>query len=90
MRGQTLTATGVDWREKMCELYHETWCNTCPVQKFTGFPFCQHTPFQIWVRHQHGKHDGGTLKVYCEQCQSLAEAEINFLKSLLEIQEKEK
>ena len=85
--------TGVDQSERncpLCQLF--PWCEGCPVHKKTKKPQCFNTPWKKWDDHQYNKHHMTQYidrKVMCPKCKELAQAEVDFLKSLLPINARE-
>jgi hypothetical protein len=88
-----VAGTGVDERSDNCPLcqrfahYNEetdTYCQTrlgeeCPVGDS-----CCNTPYTGWCNHQFAEHDDlSPYVVRCARCTELAQAELDFLKSLL-------
>lgn len=71
----------------LCWLFNsgqDTVCKGCPVYKVTESCFCLDSPFDDWTRHQWDKHHiYNVAKVRCKTCKDLAQAELDFLKSLL-------
>ena len=53
-------------------------CNGCPVYEETGEPWCSASPYRAWERYV-GMHH----KVFDDRSRELAQAELDFLKSLL-------
>lgn len=61
-------------------------CYQCPVQDRTGKPHCNGTPIGAWQNHHFSVHNNFTcfyIKKGCNECQELAQKELDFLKSLL-------
>lgn len=60
-------------------------CNGCVVKNRTGKSQCDGTPWEEWNEHQH-THLGNVwpYRVKCDECARLAQAELDFLKSLRE------
>ena len=61
-------------------------CHACPVG--AAYPGCRGTPYEEWVAHHAKTHWGvegwrGGNQVQCPECRRLAEAELEFLQSLL-------
>lgn len=66
--------TGVDqgvYNCPLCQLFYRLDCKGCPVFERTGYPFCDKTPYREW-------EDDCTPEL-----KKLAQAEVDFLKSLL-------
>lgn len=62
-------------------------CEDCPVKNSTGRIDCQNTPFYAWRRHRSLVHEtiNKSEKLPdCIECTRLAQAELDFLKSLRE------
>lgn len=85
-----VNGTGVDKGHENCPLCREFYghgCRGCPVQEHTGRMECGGTPYVAWRRHQLYDHSGILLprKIPpdCPDCQRLAQAEVDFLVSLL-------
>ena len=73
----------------LCDEYLGMWpdvCKKCPVNLKTSSGLCANTPYYIW--DQHHKHDHDNIHVpyrkvkSCPTCDTLAQAELDFLKSL--------
>jgi hypothetical protein len=64
----------------LCALFFRSNCNGCPVEDRTGKPVCRDTPYEFADRMlwQWEYFDGSR-----ERWQSAAQAEVDFLKSLL-------
>ena len=71
----------------LCEEYIDLdlKCEGCPVSNYTGYTFCGESPYAAWDTHLtefHGKVlPFGKVKG-CKTCDDLAQAELDFLKSL--------
>lgn len=63
----------------------DTECDGCPVSEATGRRFCGGTPYSRWVEHRMIVHDLDTANgsVKCAVCASIAQKELDYLKSLL-------
>lgn len=60
-------------------------CISCVVYKATGYEQCGQTPYISWAIHHRDKHRSAWPScVKCGTCRELAEAELEFLKSLRE------
>lgn len=55
-------------------------CNGCPVSERTGTSFCKNTPYPAWTDLQ---HETEWWKVRDDQTRAAAQAELDFLISLL-------
>ncbi len=68
-----------------CELLGEQ----CPVRKAIGKKDCRGTPFIAWQCHHKTKHNitdfPYRVQTKCKTCVTLAEKELEFLKSLLPV-----
>lgn len=71
----------------LCQLFHPEFtafmngeCSGCPVKDETGEPFCRSTPYGEASRLKIGWHGGKTT---AEQFHKAAQAEVDFLRSLL-------
>lgn len=76
----------------LCEIFNlPNGCRGCPVREKVDTDYCGNTPFFNWAQHHFRKHYCRPSKVYsdCLDCERLAKAELEFLKSLLPV-EKEK
>ena len=79
---QIVDLEGEDWGNSNCPLCHLfRCCGDCPVRKITH-DGCGRTPFSRWVHH-HEKEHFSHQTVECEECHKIAQAEWEFLKSLL-------
>lgn len=62
-------------------------CCGCPVANESNFTGCQDTPYIAWAAHQNEKHSGPiflrAVHPDCPDCRPLAQAELDYLKSLL-------
>lgn len=73
----------------LCEEFYEDLygnpCANCPVSQKTGKSDCQDTPFNEWVHDQTRRLDNHFFprKVFDEKSKHYAQAELDFLKSLL-------
>lgn len=77
--------TGADkWSDNcaLCKEYAD--CCGCPVKLDTGFGQCIGTPWTGWIMHHSVAHgnDSSNLKVQCDECKELAQAELDYLKGL--------
>ena len=80
--------TGADEGPRNCALcrifYWRYFCADCPVENKTGVTSCDTTPYEVWTKHHREAHHIDTaLRVQCNHCRELAQAEIDFLRSLL-------
>ena len=76
----------------LCEEYayeldktEEGYCQGCPVSEKTGVTFCGQSPYAVWDDHLKNDHKQiiPFSKVKgCPTCTTLAQAELDFLKSL--------
>lgn len=71
----------------LCKLFYSNkHCSACPVVDEVGAHWCEKTPHTAWVDHRYDFHpDKKTLRVFkgCPDCKRLAQAELDFLISLL-------
>lgn len=71
----------------LCKLYHDNGCTNCPVSKIVLDDFCRRTSYIDWYRHHVNNHPydgyGCIPHLDCPDCLRLAQAELDFLKSLL-------
>lgn len=59
-------------------------CSGCPVRDAANCDGCGNTPYVDWAtHHRNAQHVMDVLSVECDECQRLAQAELDFLKSLL-------
>lgn len=69
----------------LCQLFlwqaKQAWCTGCPVAEHAKEPGCNGTPYRTWADH-HVKN-GNAFKVSDEETKGLAQAELDFLRSLL-------
>lgn len=61
-------------------------CTGCPVKRATGRSGCAGTPYDKWENHDIGHNDGRLGSIRCPECARFAQAELDFLKSLLPAQ----
>lgn len=66
----------------LCYLYVEDDCCGCPISEKTGLPGCGGTPYMQWDDYFELK-DISEHKVTDPESEALAQAEIDFLRSLL-------
>jgi len=58
-------------------------CARCPVAIATGEEQCDGSPWEEWNLHQQRSHRGAwPYRTQCDECERLAEKELEFLKSL--------
>ena len=60
-------------------------CDGCPVRAASGKAFCEGTPYEDWSHHQKCRRRDGNRNAYRatdKRSRELAEAELDFLKSL--------
>lgn len=70
----------------LCKLYLNSKCIACLIYKNNQKPFCRETPYGSWYKHHDDEHFLEEKRIiYCDECKCLAEAELDFLKSLLPI-----
>lgn len=71
----------------LCQAFSEQpGCEGCPVAKVSCRSRCWGTPYEDWVNHHDKEHsDFYPLRTHigCPECVRLAQAELDFLKSLL-------
>jgi hypothetical protein len=76
----------------LCEKFYERrdpdnshiWCYGCPVSKRVNDDWCDSTPYIEWQKHQRDQHNHTiNMTVDCPTCTELAQAELEFLRSLL-------
>jgi len=72
----------------LCHLFYKKRCVGCPVYLKTGEPDCRNTPYVEWLIHQVETHNIFIGEIFgygmvCPVCKERAEAELEFLKSLL-------
>ena len=60
-------------------------CEGCPIPNKTKLADCEGTPYWKWRKHISLSHPlyKGKRRVICDRCKTLAQEEIDFLKSLL-------
>jgi hypothetical protein len=59
-------------------------CDGCPVFAVTGERGCGGSPYTAWAAHDDEAHDlEGIVHKGCKKCGPLAQAELDFLRSLL-------
>lgn len=71
----------------LCQTYIS--CVRCPIGIYTDEDGCKNTPFMEWHYHFDNAHPlyEGDHRVICEECQELAQKEVDFLKDLLSLWE---
>ena len=94
-----VAGTGVDKEASdcpLCELYKhdvfitDTDCQNCPVSQKTGNPYCEGSPYDDW-RRMPTYHDVPIPDMsHSIRANQIAQKELEFLKSLLPEEEKEK
>ena len=62
-----------------CRIFYFTICIGCPIAQYTGQKFCKGSPYIPWFRHQLEKHDKLFKKVYCPECENLAQDMRDFM-----------
>lgn len=71
----------------LCQVFNDGkhCCDGCPVKQETGRGGCEDTPFDEWHEHRLEKHRGMRRAIVpgCAECARLAQAELDFLRSLL-------
>jgi hypothetical protein len=84
------TGTDMGWRNcALCEVFisSSNACAGCPVAKETGQGGCHGSPYEEWADHQREDHEEsplrGSVHSGCRKCKRLAQAELDFLRSLL-------
>lgn len=81
-----VAGTGSDLGTANCPLcrafYHDDDCKDCPVMKTTGKWGCRETPYDAFSDHCTAEHDCDS-DPDCPDCTRLAQAELDFLRSLL-------
>jgi len=83
--------TEIDRGPSNCPLCQLFWnndgncCRGCPVYAKTHTLYCNGTPHETWADHHESVHEdyGEASIVECDTCVDHAEAELDFLKSLL-------
>ncbi len=81
---------GVDRHSENCPLcnLYTSGCRKCIVRQKTKRSSCSGSPFAKWNKHQWDDHAPSRYPMRrfkgCEKCLKLAEAELEFLKSLRE------
>lgn len=69
-------------------LCQEGHCKGCPVALRTGMGGCEGSPYEEWDKHWDEHHWDGTVNPHvtpgCPDCERLARAELDFLRSLRE------
>jgi hypothetical protein len=63
----------------LCKLYWQNDCRNCPVKQVAGAIFCKNTPYIEWLHYT--RFNGP--KVFDARSRELAQAELEFLRSLL-------
>lgn len=58
-------------------------CDGCPVSEVTLSDSCNNSPYEEWEIYAYANHHEFDYMVRDEKSKELAEAELNFLKSLL-------
>ena len=63
-------------------------CYGCPVADKVGYTGCEGTPYTHWAEHHNSKHFNPDLnllsrQIQCPDCIPFAQAELDFLRSLL-------
>lgn len=58
-------------------------CGGCPVKEKTKLQYCAGSPYEDWFEHVEEHSRYYPYKVNCSECLRLAQAELDFLKSLL-------
>lgn len=92
--GRVLSGEGVDNGTGNCALCNEhhhfcKFCDGCPIYDQTGRTQCNDTPIQEWYRHHNEHHTDKKvglvppLKIECDECKSLVEEIIKYLKTYL-------
>lgn len=75
----------------LCQLFSAPPCVGCPVRSATQRSGCNGTPYIDWIDHQHIVHHNissvSQLHEGCNRCTQLAQNELDFLISLLPIQQ---
>lgn len=82
-RNCALCAAFVDKGDGIVDSPTEFDCLGCPVAAVTKAPMCDHTPYQEWAKYQTRHEKRFPSKVFDQGSQELAQAELDFLKSLL-------
>lgn len=74
----------------LCRAFHpdaivEKRCAGCPVKEHTGRVLCRGTPYETWARHFSALkiYPGLRRRVTDDETRALAQAELDFLRSLL-------
>ena len=84
-----VAGTGADHGDSNCPLcqiffysdFNKPMCGGCPVMARTRRAGCGNSPYQDWVEYQEGRGSG--FRVFDETSLALAQAELDFLRSLL-------
>lgn len=58
-------------------------CEGCPIKEKSGIAYCNGTHYSAWLRHQKEQCHPFPYGINCSECSPLAQAELDFLKSLL-------
>lgn len=70
----------------LCRLFIETGCSGCPVKTATGRKYCIESPYDAWqeaIVEKVGNHRSARWIPVDQDTRVLAQAELDFLKSLL-------
>ncbi len=86
-----VAGTGEDGGPHNCPLCQRfPGCASCPVADEVGDTGCESTPYVKWFDHQRKDHghqppfdEPSAVTPGCEECVALAQAELDFLRSLL-------
>ena len=74
----------------LCQEYDAHHCAACPIRHLVEDSGCRSTPYVEWRNHHKDVHESimfDALAVQCDECKTLAQAELNFLRALLKREE---
>ena len=85
-----VAGVGIDTAYKncaLCRLFNtDNGCSDCPVFKDSHKDYCNNTPYYEWHMHQREHYQNRPFKapfmVLYSKCRTLAQEELNYLKSL--------
>lgn len=82
-----VTGKGIDLGSAncpLCMIFLEDRCAGCPVAEKNGTDSCEKSPYISWYEHGNWEHEQNRhIEPGCSECTRLAQAELDFLKSLL-------